>query len=196
MKFMGLDLSLTGAGIVLLDEDGSVLRTVKDGWDLVRGADVIDSLDRMLHIASTILAIVREHGGAEGVRVGIEGYAYNQPWSMAALGELGGVVKSQLWLGAHVAPRVLAVSTARALVFANGRLKKPLVRPMLVERGFAFEDPDIADAYVIAEAVRRQARKENDHGDDAAGGAGDGGGRRVRKRRVGGARKKRGSGRG
>ena len=87
------------------------------------------------------------------------------------LGELGGVVKTQLWLAEHILPQIVAVNSARALVFANGRIKKKLVEPTLAERGFAFGDSDIADAYVIAEAVRLQARRStHENGSDGAGG--------------------------
>jgi hypothetical protein len=179
---MGLDLSCTGTGIVVVDEAGAVQATARDGWELHRDSTVLDKIDRLLHIAKTILDLATTHRLAgDGLLVGIEGYAYNQRGATADLGELGGVVKTQLWLSQEIAPRILAVTTARALVFANGRLKKKLVQPMLVERGLTFGDPDIADAYVIAEALRLQARREI-NGD---GSEGKGRPRRARKNRGG-----------
>jgi len=190
MNYMGLDLSCTGTGIVVLDDEGLVLATAKDGWPLDRKATVLDKIDRLIHIATTILDLVRVHGGeTASLAVGIEGYAFHAKGSTADLGELGGVVKTQLWLAHHIEPRILAVNTARSLTLGNGRIKKKLVEPTLAERGFAFGDADIADAYVIAEAVRLQA-KGNIHGDgsDGEGGeAGQGGakGRRPRRGRPG-----------
>jgi hypothetical protein len=187
---MGLDLSLTGTGIAVLDEDGTVRATARDGWTLDRSASVIDKIDRLVHIASTVMALVREHGpGPDALTVGIEGYAYSQGFgggALADLGELGGIVKTQLWLGAQNAPRIVAVTTARALVFANGHLKKKLVQPLLAERGLVFGDPDIADAYVIAEALRKQHQTEANDGEGSDGGTG----RRARGARQGGGRRR------
>lgn len=189
MRWMGLDLSLTGTGIVVLDEDGTVRATARDGWKLDRSASVIDKIDRLVHIASTIMALVREHGpGPDALTVGIEGYAYSQGFgggALADLGELGGIVKTQLWLGVQNAPRIVAVTTARARVFANGHLKKKMVQPLLAERGIVFGDPDIADAYVIAEALRLQHQTEATDGEGSDGGAG----RRARGARQGGGRR-------
>ena len=180
MHFVGLDLSLTGSGIVVLDESGSVVATALDGWKLDRSASVREKIDRLVHIASTVMGVV--HGAREGgVVVGIEGYAYNQRGATADLGELGGVVKTQLWLGFEVEPRIVAVSTARKLVFGNGKTKKDLVLPTLRDRGFVFEDHNVADAYVIAEAIRQQTVGGSD--DKAVQGTG--------ARRVGNRRRKR-----
>jgi hypothetical protein len=192
MNHMGLDLSCTGTGIVVLDDEGVVLATAKDGWALDRKTTtVLDYIDRLLHITTTILDLVRAHGGAAGLAVGIERYAYNARGSQNDLGELGGVVKTQLWLAEHVLPQIVAVNSARALVFGNGRIKKKLVEPALASKGFAFGDSDIADAYVIAEAIRLKARR-NIHdngsgGEDGTGGEGGSeGGRARHPRKAGG----------
>jgi hypothetical protein len=189
MNHMGLDLSCTGTGIVVLDDEGAVLATAKDGWSLERKSTVLDYIDRLLHITTTILDLARAHGGAAGLAVGIERYAYNARGSQNDLGELGGVVKTQLWLAEHILPQIIAVNSARALVFGNGRIKKKLVEPTLAAKGLAFGDSDIADAYVIAEAVRLKA-KGSIHGDGSdgeGGGAGQGGaeGGRARRGRKG-----------
>lgn len=176
--FMGLDLSLTGTGCVVLDADGNVL--ISDCWGdkLKRDARVRDKIERMIYIAKEIIHTAREvlkndvriddrvefvgdllRGGV--LCVGIEGYAFSRQGAQNDLGELQGVVKSQLWLALGVEPVVMAVSSARKLVVGSGNAKKDRVQAVLAERGFVFDNHNIADAYVIAEAIRRK-----EQGDD------------------------------
>lgn len=156
--FMGLDLSLTGTGMCILREDGSVLKVGLYGGKLGRGAPVRDKIERMLDIARSVVSSVSEAKasipGSEIV-AGIEHYAYGRMrGAFADLGEINGVVKSQLWMAHSIEPKQVVVSSARKAVFGRGNVPKADVLGLLAERGLKFADHNEADAYVIAEALR------------------------------------------
>jgi hypothetical protein len=189
-RYLGLDLSLTGAGVVVLDEDGAVVRSAVFGYELDRKATPRDKIERILFIASKVIGIVGEVSGTGEIEwdAGVEHYAFRQHGAVADLGEINGVVKTQLWMAHNIAPRAVVVSSARKLVLGRGNIKKDQIIPLLKERGLIFADHNIADAYVIAEALRR--RVDND-GSSAgkkqrtrrARKGSAGGGKRVRSRR-------------
>jgi Holliday junction resolvasome RuvABC endonuclease subunit len=156
--YMGLDLSLTGAGVVVLDEAGAVVRQAVFGYELDRKATPRDKIERILFIASRVIGLVGEVNGTGEIEweAGVEHYAFRQHGAVADLGEINGVVKTQLWLAHGIVPRVVVVSSARKLVTGKGNIKKDQIIPLLRTRGLVFEDHNIADAYVIAEALRRR----------------------------------------
>ena len=159
---VGCDLSLTGTGVVVIDPVGDILHKEKFEYNLKRSARLKDKVERWLSIAKGIIRIVEQYttGGPNSMypRVGIEGYSYNAKGSAVVdLGELGGVVRSQLWLRFAIEPAIIAPSSGRKAVFGNGRLKKKLVIPELRKQGFDFDDGDIADAYVVARTVRQRS---------------------------------------
>jgi hypothetical protein len=159
--YLGLDLSLTGAGIVVLNEAGQVLRSEVVGYKLDRQSTPRDKIERIIFIASRVISVVKvvnavnETGEIEW-EAGVEHYAFHQGGAVADLGEINGVVKTQLWLAYNIAPRVVVVSSARKIVMGKGNVKKDRIIPLLKERGLVFDNHNIADAYVIAEALRRR----------------------------------------
>ena len=160
--FVGLDLSLTGAGCVVLDWDGSVLSHNVWGEKLPRDARVRDKIERMIYIAEKIVRVVKIRkytaidiaGHVPVFHVGIEGYAFAARGAQNDLGEIQGVVKSQLWLALGIEPVIIASSTARKVVMGKGNFPKDKILAELVKRGFELKDHNEADAYVIAECLR------------------------------------------
>ena len=166
-NFVGLDLSLRGAGVLVLDARGRVIHKAKFGYALERSARVKDKIERMISIAKGVVRVVHEYTLLKDgdsltkpvlPKVGIEGYAFGKRGNAVIdLGELGGVVKSQLWLRFAVEPVLIPAPSGRKVVFGNGRLPKKQVIPRLREQGFNFDDHDIADAYVVAETLRQRS---------------------------------------
>ncbi len=179
-RYVGLDLSLLGSGLVSLENNGEIVHKKVVGEPLKRDALVRQKVERILYITGTIIRFVKFNSfevhefadGEESVwniypRVGIENYAFGAAFANKRkktvspggntfdLGELGGVVKTQLWLGLKIEPYMIASSSARKHVFGDGRLKKKEVIPRLKAMGVDFKDHNIADAYVVAEALRR-----------------------------------------
>jgi Holliday junction resolvasome RuvABC endonuclease subunit len=116
---------------------------------------VRNKIERLITIAKAIVDAVAAQGAATW-HVAIENFAFHQHGAIADLGEINGVVKMQLWMAFGIEPELLAASTARKLVVGKGNIKKQAIIPALQERGFVFGDHNIADAYVMAEALRRR----------------------------------------
>ena len=177
--YMGLDLSLTGAGMVVLEdpEDDSALsaKTGKVlvqrimGHSLTKDATVKEKTERQIDIAKAIIAEARtwEYGDCE-LHVAIENYAFStvqnkkgksfQSSSQTGLAELHGVVKSQLLLAMGISPVLYSVKTARMVVLGNGNFPKKDVKPKLNSWGYEFKKTDDADAFVIAECHRQKLK--------------------------------------
>lgn len=186
-RIVGLDLSLTKTAVLVLDWQGEVLFATEVGHPLELKARVKDKVERLLTIAKTVVRVIDNHS-FEVTRRGetkttvcrpevvIEGYAFsvagggnkkkgNKPQRPVAgkafdLGELGGVVKTQIWLRFAIEPVIIAPNTARKAVFGSGRTKKKDVLPLLQKKGLSFTSGDIADAYVVAECRRLQQQEE------------------------------------
>jgi Holliday junction resolvasome RuvABC endonuclease subunit len=91
--------------------------------------------------------------------VGIEGFAFGARGAQNDLGEIQGVVKSQLWLALGVEPVIITSSTARKAVMGKGNFPKKDILATLVKRGLELKDHNEADAYVIAECLRLSTLK-------------------------------------
>ena len=183
--FMGLDLSLTGTGCVVLDEEGTILSHNLWGEKLTRDASVRDKIERMVYIAEKIVGAAKSalkglpddlHDfntfvgkrsksrsvAKDFLHVGIENYAFGAKGAQNDLGELQGVIKSQLWLALHVEPVMIASSTGRKAVMGKGNFPKKKILAELVRRGLELRNHDEADAYVIAECLRLSTLKGDD----------------------------------
>ena len=153
MKVLGLDLSLTATGYVVLDRDGALLKSGVAGFSLTRTAPSAKKIERLLAIARAVAQVAKE---TEVTDVCIENYAFSAKGAQNDLGELHGVIKTQLYLSGLVC-EYIASTQARAIVFKTGkRIEKKQVIPMLEGMGHRFEDHNVADAYVIAEAYRQK----------------------------------------
>jgi len=88
MNVMGIDLSYTGTGLVVIDGDEVLRRRLictepTDGSDIERCLTIADQVSRAVtHFNITV--------------VGIENYAFGKIAGGEKLGELGGVVKARL----------------------------------------------------------------------------------------------------
>jgi Holliday junction resolvasome RuvABC endonuclease subunit len=159
---MGLDLSCTATGIVVLSPDPAYnnepwvyMSTV--GSKLHRDSPVRDKVERLLTIARAVVAAYEQHRNAgREVRVGIEGYAWAARGAQNDLAELHGVVKTQLWLKHQAEPVIVQASAARRAVLGTGRIDKKDIVRLVQARGVATADHNVADAWVIAEYLRQQ----------------------------------------
>jgi hypothetical protein len=163
--FMGLDLSLTGAGCVVVDEDGKVVIDGVWGWDIPRDAPVRDKIERMVYIADKIIRAARSITEQEyNLAIGIENYAFWAKGAQNDLGEIQGAVKTQIWLALGLVPDIISPSSARKEVLGKGRFSKGTkgkkeIMAAVRERGFHTEDDNVADAYVIAECIRLRSKE-------------------------------------
>lgn len=125
---MGIDPSLRRTGVA----------TARGPWT-IRTSD--DGPARLDHIRNGVVAQL------DGIElVAIEGYAYGKEFSMAALGEVGGVIRHALWQ-ANVAYIDIAPPTLKVYALGVGRGSKTDVVVAARDRlGYEGTDNDEADA--------------------------------------------------
>lgn len=160
--FIGLDLSLVGTGCVVVGESGEGILGERFGLSLKKDASDRDKIERLTHIAGRIVKSVKGvvADGHEIGGIGIENYAFSARGAQNDLGEIHGVVKTQMWMVFGVVPVVVPASKARKKVlgkgrFSKGKAGKSEIVSAVNAMGFKTRDDNIADAYVIAEYLRR-----------------------------------------
>ena len=159
-RFVGLDLSVRSTGVVVLSGDGEILDSLAFGQALTRRATERERVERLIYIAERICEIVdaQRDNGASEVYVGIERYAYGARGAQNDLAELHGAVKSLLWLKCGTTPTMVQISAARKEVLGHGlpKNKAQIVELIRQHTGHKFYCHDEADAYVVAEYLRRK----------------------------------------
>lgn len=142
----GLDLSLTSTGMAWNDEGedfSPIVITTK-----------LKGVERLNHISTEIMKVL-EWEGKNNPHVVIEGYAFAHKASRAhSLGELGGVVKHELWKAGI--PVSIVPPTVRAK-FATGKGnagKSAVVSAVSARTGLIFDGAgadDKCDAWLLLE---------------------------------------------
>lgn len=139
MKVMGLDLSLTSTGLVVLTPDNVYSEALKSN---------LKAEGRLVDLCRQVRSRMGEHVPNLVV---LEGYSFmSSGRGMTGLAELGGVIKSFLWANGHL---FIIVPPARVKKFAcgKGNAKKDQVRLEVFKRwGFEAKTNDEVDAYVLA----------------------------------------------
>jgi len=135
LKIVGIDASLTGTGVAILN--GS-LRTERIESKLTGPARLIEIRDRVREIVA----------GAD--LVAIEEYAFAMANQAHQMGELGGVLRVML---TEAGVRWIEVAPAQVKKFATGRgnAKKEEMAVAIYKRwGREYKSNDEADAFVLA----------------------------------------------
>lgn len=160
MFFVGLDLSLRSTGFAVLRESGEVEAIQSFGSSLNRGSSMKDKLDRLVMISARIvdeIRYVRING--DSAEVCIENYAFGARGAQNDLGELHGVIKTQIYVGLGIVPTVVSPSSYRKVILGSGRKTKQesfdYAKSVLTKLGHASINADEADAYLVAEWLRR-----------------------------------------
>lgn len=109
----------------------------------------VERIRRCLRIANEIVKIIADF---KIRHVGIEGYAHDSRYQSHQIGEVAGVVKSQLWLACRLVPRIVPPSSARKHVLGYGGsiLKQEVIKVVEQGLGVAVENDHEADATVVA----------------------------------------------
>lgn len=130
MKVLGLDLSLMATGVCIIDNE--LIRT-----ELIaqpRTKTVEDSIKRLISISDAIIRIInKEHPD----HIIIEAPAMNQKWQAAAMGEIHGVIKTQIYLTTGEAPLVKQATAMRKVVV--GKIERTMA-PVLDKNGAVVVD--------------------------------------------------------
>jgi len=162
VRHVGLDLSLTGTGVVILGLDGEILFHGTYGESGHRDDPERVKIERQIGIASSVIRAIKAHGYdrdgwpddlspseelarmrvAEKPEVWIEQYSFGKRFkgqksgsnAQYELAELHGVVRSQLWLALGIAAEKRTASHVRKVVFGKGNTPKAQV-PKLLAKG-------------------------------------------------------------
>jgi crossover junction endodeoxyribonuclease RuvC len=135
MKIVGIDASLTGTGIAILN---SSLRTECIQTGLTGSRRLVDIRERVRSIVE----------GAE--LVVLEGYAFARPNQAHQIGELGGVLRVLFY---EMGLKVIEVAPSAVKKYATGKgnAKKEDIAVAIYKRwGREFKTNDEADAFVLA----------------------------------------------
>lgn len=145
MITLGLDVSLTNTGAVVLD-DGDVIHRALFGTDDAR----LEWGYRLETIRAGVLRILVDHPMIE--RVGIEDYARGKINRREEMGEVTGQVKHVLWRAqlayVTVAPQQLKKWALGVAV--NGDKGKQMMLRTAQEEGLRTFDHNVADAFWVA----------------------------------------------
>lgn len=140
---MGLDISLTGTGLVVLNDKLEIVRQ-----SLITSKPIADRFNRFHGILDSIMSDVRTH---QPKIVFIEGYSYNSNGgSMFDRAELGGIIKKALW-DKKVKFEELAPTSLKKFITGKGNAPKELMMLKVFKRfGVEFSSNDLCDAYCLA----------------------------------------------
>ena len=141
MKVMGLDLSLTGTGIVVLNYDGTVA-------EHMTVSSKLRDMERLAYIRSMVGTIVSKHNPSLTC---IEGYSMgSRAGQLASIGELGGVIKLLLFRNDF---RYQTIAPTQVKKFVTGKgvgMKDEVMMHVYKRWGWTPGDNNQADAYGLS----------------------------------------------
>lgn len=143
--YVGLDLSLTGTGVVVLDQNCEVV-FVKTLKNKLRGEE------RLSYLQSVIRAVIAKYPLATYC---VEGYAMGMRSGQSfSIGELGGVIKLLLWTRGKVF-NLVTPTALKKFVTGKGKAEKDMVILNVYKKwGWEAADNNQADAYVLAQIAK------------------------------------------
>lgn len=145
---IGIDLSATATGIVLLRETGEKVPDVVKAWE-IKSTSGTSGLERAINITTTTMEIVHDFSPDKIV---VEGFSLNtkNASSIIPLVELGTLIRFSMKLDGlkWYDPRA---SELKKFVCGKGNANKDVVMMNILKR-WGFESPtnNIADAYGLA----------------------------------------------
>lgn len=151
--YLGLDLSLTGSGVVIIDDNYSILFSETLS---VKSRDV----ERLLFLENKLLNILQD----KSITItAIEGPAYQDTGKIFELGEWAGVVKLNLYK-LSIPYIIVAPMQLKKYVSGSGKAGKKELIILDVFKNFGEEirDNNIADAYVLSRIARDFYYLKND----------------------------------
>lgn len=107
-----------------------------------------DRIQRMLAVANEVIGICKTW---KIRHVGIEGYAMDARFQAHQIGEVAGVLKTQLYLALRIIPEIVPPNTGRKHVMGYGRpTKEQIVEVVRDGLGYDVKTDHEADAAVVA----------------------------------------------
>lgn len=144
MRYLGLDQSLTGTGLCLLEADGTVvvLETINPGKR--RGAE------RLAFIRDTVSSYLQQE---RLVAAAFEGYSYGSTGKVFELGEIGGVLQVLLY-DRSIPFSVVPPASLKKYATGNAHALKDVVIRAAQTTGARPTDDNQADAFFLASIAK------------------------------------------
>ena len=160
MIYIGIDPSLTGTGIVVLDESGNVL-----GKDLISTKASHKIEDRLKTIWSRLKYIIWDFADkpVPGCTIAVEGLSFGSKGaSMLELAGLHYLIRYMIDREFCGVRHVVPPQTLKKFVCGKGNVKKEQMLLQTYKRwGMEFQDNNICDAYCLARyAMENDAIRE------------------------------------
>ena len=139
-NILGIDASLSGTGIVVIDSKGTILYQENLGTKL-------KSYERLDYILWKVLDACTDY---DIKYTAIEGYAFLGSGRITDLAELGGIIKFFLWLKNYPLD-IYPPGMIKKFITGKGNVKKDLMLLKVYKKfGIEFNDDNLCDAYCIA----------------------------------------------
>jgi len=146
MNFIGLDLSLTGTGVVVIDTAGTII-----SQDLIKTNSKQDMEERFDDILNKIFDIIGKYP-KEDIIIYMEGLSFGSSGqSMLELAGLHYIVRHMFWTHKYNFT-VIPPSKIKKFITGKGSCKKELILLYVFKKfGVTIEENNIADAYCLAQ---------------------------------------------
>lgn len=141
----GLDLSLTAAGVAILEGETAHLYTF--GYGLKKDSTDRDRMERVIFIANSVMGVLMKH---KATCVGIEQYGFASKGKISMQADLGGTIKTQIYVGLKSVPVLLNAMSARKYLMGEATKDKKKIKRWIEAKGFKPSNTDESDALVIA----------------------------------------------
>lgn len=155
--FLGIDPSLTGTGLIFLDNTNNIVKE-----ELIkskpRGKEPVPELERIL----SIIRAVFDNDFQNVIGVCLEGPAFmsRNTSSLVQLGYLNYRIREELY-NRQIPFTIVPPTSLKKFACGKGNAKKDLVLlSVYKEWDVYFEDDNLADAYVLARMAKCIATKE------------------------------------
>jgi len=151
--FVGLDLSLTSTGLVILDENGVVQEATSISFPKLKGAERLNAIQQ--EIRSMLSGYSNQLHNIK--MIAIEDYAMRAMGRTFHIGELGGVVRLLLWRLQYpyieIAPTQLK-SFVTGKGAGDGASKEMMILQVFKQWNFEVSNNDVADAFGLCQIAR------------------------------------------
>lgn len=145
---MGIDPSLTGTGVVVIEE-----RESGQSCDILYAATLKTSPDQPLgfRLGYIVAGITSAMSAYQPDAVAMEGYAMGSKFARESMGEVGGVIKLALW-GFAVEPKIWPVQSWRKALFAAKVVKDEVRLKVFQQYGVDLKDMNQLEAFCVGVA--------------------------------------------
>jgi len=155
----GLDISLRGTGIVIL-QDGQIMHRETIKYKPVAKEMTItksgksktlterQKIERLLYVADRVVGLCAQFGVQAIAR---EDYAYSKSSSsVTGLAEVTGVLRTHIYNHGGAVLHTLGITQSRKLVMGVGTGSKAKAKKWLQDQGYEFDTDDEYDAFMVA----------------------------------------------